>query len=87
LHGLTVLGDEITEWLLNTCPESSAVKQWIKEELAQTKEEPVVERTRKIPPVLIMSPNFTRWKLVRRTLVDFQRKSHCCQDSFMYFSK
>ena len=39
LHGLTVLNDETTEWLFNTCPKSSATKQWIKEELAQTKEE------------------------------------------------
>ena len=28
LHGLTVLGDETVEWLLNTCPEICAVKQW-----------------------------------------------------------
>ena len=28
LHGLTVLDDETTEWLLNTCPRSSAAKQW-----------------------------------------------------------
>ena len=38
LHGLTVLDDETTEWLLNTCPDILAAKQWIKE-LAQTKEE------------------------------------------------
>jgi len=39
MPGLTVLDDETTEWLLNTCPEIySAAKQWIKE-LAQTKEE------------------------------------------------
>jgi len=34
LDGLTVVDDETTEWLLNTYPESSAAKQWIKE-LAQ----------------------------------------------------
>jgi len=39
LHGLTVLDDETTKWLLNTCPKSSAAKYWIKEELAQTKDE------------------------------------------------
>jgi len=38
LHGLTVLDDETTEWLLNTCPNIKASKQLIKEELAQTKE-------------------------------------------------
>jgi len=37
LHGLTVLDDETTEWLLGIAPKSSAAKQWIKE-LAQTKE-------------------------------------------------
>ena len=39
LHGLTVLDDETTEWLLNTCPKCSAAKQWMK--LAQRKEEAV----------------------------------------------
>jgi len=34
LHGLTVLDDETIEWLLNTCPRSSAAKQRF-EELAQ----------------------------------------------------
>jgi len=42
LHGLTVLDDETTEWLLNTCPDINAGLQWIKEELAQTKEEACV---------------------------------------------
>jgi len=37
LHGLTVLDNETTEWLLNICPRSSAAKQWL-EELAQKKE-------------------------------------------------
>jgi len=27
-HGLTVLDDETIDWLLNTCPRSSAAKQW-----------------------------------------------------------
>ena len=35
LHGLAVLDDETTEWLLNTAPKSSAAKLWI--ELAQKK--------------------------------------------------
>jgi len=39
LHGLMFLDDETTAWLLNTCPEIEAAKQWIKEELTQTKEE------------------------------------------------
>jgi len=29
LHGLTVLDDQTIEWLLNTCPGSSATKHWI----------------------------------------------------------
>jgi len=29
LQDLTILDDETTEWLLNTCPKSSAAKQWI----------------------------------------------------------
>jgi len=29
LHGLTVLDDETIDWLLNTCPEGSAAKEWI----------------------------------------------------------
>jgi len=36
LHGLTVLDDETTEWLLNICPESSEAEQWF-EQLAQKK--------------------------------------------------
>jgi len=36
LHGLTVLDDETTEWLLNICPESRATKQWF-EQLGQNK--------------------------------------------------
>jgi len=39
LHGLTVLDDQTTEWLLNTCPEIQAAKQWLKEELAQMEED------------------------------------------------
>ena len=36
LHGLMVLDDETTEWLLATAPKSSAAKQWA-EELTQKK--------------------------------------------------
>ena len=41
LHGLTVLDDETTEWLLNTCPRSNAAKQWF-EQLAQKKKTSVI---------------------------------------------
>ena len=36
LHGLAVLDEETIEWLLNTSPRSSAVKQWF-QQLAQKK--------------------------------------------------
>jgi len=41
LHGLTVLDDETIERLLNTCPRSSAAKQWL-EKMAQKKKNALV---------------------------------------------
>jgi len=41
LHDLTVLDDETTEWLINTCPRSNAAKQWF-EQLAQKKKTSVI---------------------------------------------
>ena len=51
LHSLTVLDDETIEWLLNTCPSSSAAKQWIVE-LAKT--------TKKIMHILFASNFLSR---------------------------
>jgi len=39
LDGLTVLDNETTDGCSTPAPKSSAAKQWMKEELAQTKEE------------------------------------------------